>query len=83
MLPTNEAEFTSDQNWRVIFAVPILFAVVQIALYLLVCPYEPLNFSIAKGNEAEAIGLMRKIYTVRQEAGKSSDDDVYLQFFEF
>lgn len=77
VLPTDEAQFAADQHWRAIFAVPIVFAVAQIGLYLTVCPYEPVNFSIAKGRDDEALLMLKKLYSVKPEQGKN-DDDVYL-----
>ena len=84
LLPTNEADFVTDSNWRVIFAMPSVFAILQILLYKTVCKFEPVNFLIANGRDDEAVDLLKKIYTVDEGDGldEINKDDIYLQFIE-
>ena len=49
--------------WRVIFAFPILFAGLQMALCVLYFKEEPILYSIAKNKDNQARALIAKMYT--------------------
>lgn len=82
LLPTSEADFVTDSNWRIIYAMPCVFAVLQILLYLTVCRHEPVNFLIANGRDWEATELLKKIYKVDEGDGldEINRDDIYAQY---
>ena len=57
-----------DENWRVIFAMPAVIAIIQILLFLFVFKEEPVAFNIAEGKEAEAKALLKRIYKSKDVA---------------
>lgn len=42
------SEYATSESWRIIYAFPILFGLVQLILWLTVFKYEPINFLIDK-----------------------------------
>ena len=62
LLPTDEADYVNDEMWRVIYAFPILIAIIQITLFLFIFKEEPIAYSIAMGRDDEAKRLMRRVY---------------------
>lgn len=53
---------------------PIVFAVIQILLYLTVCQHEPINFSIVNGQENDAKQLIKKVYKINKKDGMETDE---------
>lgn len=51
ILPTDKADFVSDESWRFIYAMPIVFSIVQMLLFLIVYRSDPILFSIGKGDD--------------------------------
>ena len=47
ILPTDPADLASDNNWRIIFIMPVVIALLQIFLMLCIFKEEPVAFSIA------------------------------------
>ena len=45
-LPEDPAKYKDDQNWRIIYGFPYIFATMQLLLMVIVFKYEPVNFSI-------------------------------------
>lgn len=68
LLPTEEELMADDENWRVIFAMPAVIAIIQILLFLFVFKEEPVAFNIAEGKEAEAKALLKRIYKSKDVA---------------
>ena len=62
LLPTEESEFADDEMWRVIYAMPIAIAVIQILLFLTAFREEPVAYCVSLGKEDEAKKLMRRVY---------------------
>ena len=62
VLPTDEAEYKDDQNWRIIFAVPILVAATQLILFTFFFKEEPIVYCIGANRVEEARRLMSKVY---------------------
>ena len=62
ILPQNEADYLDDKNWRIIYAMPGVFAVVQIVIYLTILREEPINYCIANGRDEEALKLIKRVY---------------------
>ena len=60
--PTDPDQRVCDQNWRVIFAMPAVIAIVHITLFLFVFKEEPVAFCISEGRNAEARALLKKVY---------------------
>ena len=63
VLPQEEAAYKGDENWRIIFAAPIIIASAQLILFIFVFREEPIDFSIGTDRPNEAIKLMKKVYT--------------------
>jgi MFS family permease len=61
-----EPGFIGDHYWRLVFALPILFAAIQCALLLFVFNFETPKFLKQNGRKAELNALMGKIYTADQ-----------------
>ncbi len=62
LLPSDEEDYASTEMWRVIFAFPIIVAIMQQLLFLIVYREEPIGYCITAGREEEAKKLMRRIY---------------------
>jgi len=54
ILPSESADMRKDNNWRIIFAVPGIVAIVQITLLLTVFKHGPLTFAISHKRFDEA-----------------------------
>lgn len=55
--------FIGDDYWRILFAIPIMIAVIQSLLILLVFNYETPKFLKQQGRKAELNALMGRIYS--------------------
>jgi hypothetical protein len=82
MLPTDPVYYSEDKMWRVIFAFPIFFAVIQMALLLVYFKEEPVSYCIALKKDKQAIRFIKKIYST--PASLKGDDltKVYTDFIE-
>jgi hypothetical protein len=81
ILPEDEADYMDDKNWRIIFAMPGVFAVAQILLFLTVFRQEPITYCIANGKDSEALQLIKRVYKPIKQGGDSNDDSLYSEFF--
>jgi len=54
LLPSDPELYVADENWRIIYGMPAIVAMVQIAIFIVHFTEEPILFSIAKGNYASA-----------------------------
>jgi hypothetical protein len=62
ILPADFEGQKTDQNWRIIFAIPGFIALAQIGLLLFFFREEPIIFSITMKKLEEAKALYKKIY---------------------
>lgn len=62
-LPKSEADYVNDQNWRLIYGFPFIWAVLQVVFMLTVFRYEPIGFLISAGRDEEAIKFLPLIYS--------------------
>lgn len=67
ILPKNEVDYSKDQNWRIVFAIPGMIATIQIVLYLAVVRWEPILYSISNDKEDDAKALIRKVYHIEND----------------
>jgi MFS family permease len=64
LLPSDSADYNEDRMWRVVFSLPILFAVLQMLIMLIYFREEPVGYCIALKRDDEAIRFVKKIYSV-------------------
>ena len=62
----------NDEMWRVIYAMPILIAIIQILLFVCVFKEEPIAYAIGMERNEEAQRLMRRVY---KKAEDQSDEE--------
>ena len=62
LLPKDEADYADDEMWRVIYAMPIFIAIVQILLFVFIYREEPIAYCISLGRDNEAKRLMHRLY---------------------
>ena len=90
ILPSDIEGQKTDQNWRIIFAIPGFIAFAQIGLLLFFFKEEPIIFSITNKNLDEAKALYKKVYKdmndsdaekiVNQQQGNSHSDSGNVTF---
>ena len=80
LLPTDKELMADDQNWRVIFAMPAVIAIVHVALFLFVFKQEPVAYCVSEGREAEAKAFLRRIYKSGDEAADDFEMMIDEQF---
>ena len=90
ILPSDVEGQKTDQNWRIIFAIPGFIAFAQIGLLLFFFKEEPIIFSITNKNLDEAKALYKKVYKdmndsdadkiVSQQQGNSHSDSGNVTF---
>jgi MFS family permease len=54
VLPTDPELWVQDDNWRIIYGMPAVIAMIQIAFLLVHFTEEPIAFSIGKGDDESA-----------------------------
>ena len=64
VLPTDPELYVADDNWRIIYGMPAIISMVQIAVFLVHFTEEPLLYSIGKGNGASAAIMIAKLFGV-------------------
>ena len=62
LIPEDPDEYVNDEMWRLIYAMPIFIAIIQIVLFLFVFKEEPIAYSIGMERYDEAEKLMRRVY---------------------
>ena len=71
ILPDDAEQMKQDQRWRIIYAVPLLTATLQVLFFLFVIKEEPIGFCISMDRQEEARSLLKKVYL----QGKLSDEE--------
>ena len=61
----------NDERWRIIFAIPLVLAVLQCLCFLLLIKEEPVGYNISMDRDDEARKLLKKVYL----QGKLSDEE--------
>jgi hypothetical protein len=79
-LPANEEDYGEDKMWRFIFAFPIFFALINMALLKLYFTEEPVGYSIAQKKDKQAIKFLKKIYTTPSHLSEDQANDAYTDF---
>ena len=64
VLPTDPELWVKDDNWRIIYGMPAVISMIQIAAFLVHFTEEPIAFSIGKGDDASAERLISKLFGV-------------------
>ena len=64
LLPTDPAEFASDEMWKLVSAMPAFFGVMTIMLWSLFFTEEPIAFCISSNRNEEAKRHMSRVYSV-------------------
>lgn len=59
----------NDERWRIIFAIPIVLAILQIFFFLVVIRQEPVGFSVSNDKDEDAKLLLKRVY----KQGKLTD----------
>lgn len=68
-LPIEKEDYAADQMWRLTYGFPLLIVIVQVLFVWLQFKYEPIDFSIKRGRDVEALNFIRIIYnTPKTEA---------------
>ena len=80
ILPTEKENFADDEMWRVILGMPAVIGIVNILLFVVYYRQEPVAFSVANGNEAEAKALLRRAY---HSKGVENFDELINQKHEY
>lgn len=83
LLPTDPELYKEDEQWRIIFGMPAIIAMVQLALFLVHFTEDPIVFSIAKGNEASAMKQIAKLFTVPGAKCEEDKIQAYKKHIEF
>jgi hypothetical protein len=74
VLPTDPELWVKDDNWRIIYGIPAVISMIQIAAFLVHFTEEPIAFSIGKGDDAAAERLISKLFTV--PGAKTSEEKI-------
>ena len=61
-LPTNKDDFKDDEMWRLVYACPIIIALLQISLFIFVYKTEPILFCIRNNDDKSAQQIMRLVF---------------------
>ena len=56
-----------DGAWRVLYGFPYVCQFLTITLFTFVFPEESVSFNIARGNDEEALSLIRKVYSPNED----------------
>ena len=75
VVPKDASNYSTNETWRIIYALPCVIALAQIILFLFVFKQEPIRFCVANDREAEAKAFMRKVYKKEQDMS----DEVFEQ----
>ena len=75
LLPTDPAEFATDEMWKVVSAMPAIFGIFTISLWSLVFTEEPVAYSIANNRNTEAKRLLTRVYSNTEVYYKSQKSD--------
>jgi MFS family permease len=62
-LPDQEINYVNDQNWRIIYGFPIVWASAQLFLMITVFKYEPVSFLIANKKDDEVMQFLPMLYS--------------------
>lgn len=60
-------EAVTTNIWMVTYIVPIIIAILTMILMLIVFVNEPLNFLLARGEKAEALKVISKVYQCNED----------------
>ena len=67
LIPEDPEDYVNDEMWRVIYAMPIFIAILQIVLFLCVYKEEPIAYAIGMERYDEAERLMRRVYKASED----------------
>lgn len=62
ILPEDKQLFAENESWRFVIGFPMIVLTIQLVLCWKVFKWEPVDFSIRKGNDADALDMIAKIY---------------------
>jgi len=82
VLPTDPALYMADENWRVIYGVPAIISLVQMAVFLVHFTEEPILFSIRKGDDIQAALLISKLFDVPNAKNKNQKTEAYQRYID-
>lgn len=74
VLPTDPELWVQDDNWRIIYGMPAVISMIQIAAFLVHFTEEPIAFSIGKGDDESAQRLISKLFSV--PGAKTPEDKI-------
>jgi len=85
-MPDDKASLVDNSFWKVLFTVQAPFQILAIVLHTWIFTEDTLDYNIKKGNEEEAVQLIRKIHPesseeVQQEMYDTKRND-YLEKIE-
>lgn len=61
-LPMDAEDQKDDELWRLVYGFPIVFAVLQTLFFLTVFRWEPIDFSIQRGDDESALKFLDLLY---------------------
>ena len=62
LLPIDKDKLVDDQVWRVLLFAPAVIALINILAFVIYYRQEPVGYSLANGNDAEAKKMLRRVY---------------------
>ena len=83
ILPQDPELYVADDNWRIIYGMPAIVAMIQIAIFLVHFTEEPILFSISKGNDASAVIQIAKLFTVPGAKNEEDKNRAYQAHIDF
>ena len=57
----------ADENWRIIYFFPVFVNLIGLIGYFCIIRVDPIMFSIRKGNDEEALKLIKKVYSTEED----------------
>lgn len=76
VLPLDKADFKDDENWRIVYACPLVLGVIQLLLFLFVYKQEPILFSIGKNQDGEARKMVKRLFTFPSAQNEEEKDKI-------
>ena len=79
-LPEIASEQVNDQNWRLIYGFPLIWATLQLFMTTTIFKYEPINFLIQKGKDDEALQFLPLLYSTPAGLSEKEKTEIYRDF---
>jgi len=83
VLPTDPELYVADENWRIIYGIPAIISMVQIAVFLVHFTEEPLLFSIGKGDDVQAALMISKLFGVPNAKNQNDKTAAYQRYIDY